>query len=902
MADPLSFDDAKRLGWAEEETLKNLLTNSNITNATLRVIGDRYKGFGSKLDSRLAELGVVIEGSAKTPKPDSPAQKTTNNRLYKLTSSLQSVDRGIGHFSGMFNAKDASSMIGGLAYGLKGLATDAQYYGGALQGIVPQLNIASGLLKVFNSILGEINMVAGGMREMYAGGIGVATSLSGLTQAASDSGMRVTEFASLLAKHGRVAATIGTRATMDLSRQFQRMTGFGGQLMMGQKEAGEAFFETLEMMRNSGEMQGLSQENIARRGVNLLQNFNDLAVATGRNRDELRKQTADIMRQPLVNLWSRMLPEEGRRRLADMTARLAAEFGDQGATVANMIERVGQAGGGFGLMEEQFRPLIALAPGFGRALQDAARGIKDGSMTQEHAVRRLSNSFGSMSRQQLEMISRANPQLAGFVSQMLQAREAAEKSREQIEREASARGISVDVLLEERRSQTESMQRIQAGLNAAGASVTRFGQSFTKIAASLGGVIIPILEVFSSALDIVSSAFETLAGYIEPIANRIGSWMRIGGNDDADGQRTDGASFGQSLATIGIGVVMFKVLRWLAGAGAGLFSRTIGAVGNIRAGIFGRGAAAAAGVGANAATAAGKISTGPLGGIGRSMAGFVTGTGRAVSSALKGLASGISALGRPSVLRGILTMAALAAPLYLSAKAFQEFNTVDWESMAKAGVAMVAFAGAAAVVGGNAVSMTIGGAAIGSAIALIGAGIAGATWLVGSALPTLTEGLKGFENLDGSKLRDAAGGMTAISGALVSMSGGSLLSGFSQLFTGDPVNRLKRFAEIGPPLRAAADSMRAFGDSIQTSVDSINRLKQIDTTGLANLMSAARTTASMPASVAAGAGGNTVTIDQLNLETLQYYNATKARFSEMVDTLRLMLETMNATKDNNVRG
>ena len=1154
MADPLSLQDARSLGWATEESLKSLLSNSNITNATLRLIGERYKGFGTKLDSRLAELGVVIKKTAESPAPDSPGQKTNNARLTQLNSSLQSVNRGIGHFSGMFNARDASSMIGGLAYGLKGLATDAQYYGGALSKFIPQLSVASDLLKVFNTVLGEITKVAGSMREMYAGGIGVATSLAGLTQAASDSGMQVTEFASLLAKHGRVAATLGTRATMDLSRQFQRMTGFGGQLMMGQKAAGEAFFETLEMMRNSGEMQGLSQQQIARRGVNLLQNFNDLAVATGRNRDELRKQTADIMRQPLVNLWSRMLPEEGRRRLADMTARLAAEFGDQGATIANMIERVGQAGGGFGLMEEQFRPLISVVPGFGRALQNAARGVRDGSITQEQAVRGLSDSFAGMSNQQLTMISRANPQLAGFVSQMLQARQAAEDSRKQIEREAAERGISVQELMDTRRRQTERMQQIQTSLNTAGASATRFGQSFTKIAASLSGVITPILDGFSYALDIVSSMFETLADVIEPFADIIGrvtsiigrlvggvlntvgnivgklwretglaslfsivgggigsmvdkmddiidgideffenistgfsnvfdylknkmdralGWFGFGRGSSADPKEAGDTSptvggFTVAVATLLAGGVLYKIagttLRWLAGAGAGLFTKTIGLVGKIPGvGALGRGASAGASAGMGAAGRAG----GMLGGIGRSMAGFAAGTGRVVSSALRGLATGITALGRPAVLRGLLTMTAMVAPLYLSAKAFQEFNTVDWgsmlkagvalgamggalalvgrmigqtevrgalmfsvaigamglgmlaageglkafndvnwESMIKAGVAIAALAGAALLIGSGpqAAALAVGGAAIGSAIGLIGAGIAGASWLVGNTLPTLIEGLKGFENLDGSKLGEAALGMTAISGALVLMTGGSIVSGlgglvssFANLFTEDPVSKLKRFAEIGPPLRVAAESMRVFSEvmpsavdalnrinisrnavdaldrfkemfgsgwfssrisasdlnsgiflifakfaeqrtTIESAVEAINRLTQIDLSGmtklrdllmisssigprsisnlsalvsnpqfvqgLQGLMSAVQTAtpAAAPVSAGAGAGGGTMTIDQLNLETLQYYNVTKVRFTEMVDTLKLMLDTLNATKDNNSRG
>ena len=47
----------------------------------------------------------------------------------------------------------------------------------------------------------------------------------------------------------------------------------------------------------------------------------------------------------------------------------------------------------------------------------------------------------------------------------------------------------------------------------------------------------------------------------------------------------------------------------------------------------------------------------------------------------------------------------------------------------------------------------LGAAAVGAAIVAIGAGIAGATWLVGQSLPSLKDGLKGFEELDGEALK-----------------------------------------------------------------------------------------------------------------------------------------------------
>ena len=123
----------------------------------------------------------------------------------------------------------------------------------------------------------------------------------------------------------------------------------------------------------------------------------------------------------------------------------------------------------------------------------------------------------------------------------------------------------------------------------------------------------------------------------------------------------------------------------------------------------------------------------------------------------------------------------------------------------------------------------LGAAALGAAIVAIGAGIAGATWLIGSALPTLAEGLASFEDLDGGKLQSAGLGMAAVAagmaafgvgsavaglGALV----GSITEGLASLFGAeDPMVKLQRFAEYdidATRVENNARAMSAFGLSM----------------------------------------------------------------------------------------
>lgn len=105
-------------------------------------------------------------------------------------------------------------------------------------------------------------------------------------------------------------------------------------------------------------------------------------------------------------------------------------------------------------------------------------------------------------------------------------------------------------------------------------------------------------------------------------------------------------------------------------------------------------------------------------------------------------------------------------------------------------------------------AVVLGAAAVGVAIAAIGAGIAGASWLVGKSLPSLKDGLKGFEELDGAALTSAGKGMAAVAGGMAAFGAGSAVaglgslvgsvtSGIAGLFGGetDPLAQLEKFQE-----------------------------------------------------------------------------------------------------------
>ena len=74
-----------------------------------------------------------------------------------------------------------------------------------------------------------------------------------------------------------------------------------------------------------------------------------------------------------------------------------------------------------------------------------------------------------------------------------------------------------------------------------------------------------------------------------------------------------------------------------------------------------------------------------------------------------------------------------------------------------------------------------GGAALAASIVAIGAGVAGATWILGKSLPTLAEGLASFNQVDGENLKPVGLGMAGLGAGLLAMGGSKVLGALGNL-------------------------------------------------------------------------------------------------------------------------
>jgi hypothetical protein len=120
--------------------------------------------------------------------------------------------------------------------------------------------------------------------------------------------------------------------------------------------------------------------------------------------------------------------------------------------------------------------------------------------------------------------------------------------------------------------------------------------------------------------------------------------------------------------------------------------------------------------------------------------------------------------------------------------------------------------------------VALGAAGLGLAITAIGAGIAGAAWIMGKALPTLAEGMQSFESLDGGRLKAAGEGIFelgkglavfAVGGAAAGVGGvlGAVGDGITSFFGGKtPFQKLEEFSKLNIDAEKVKVNAQAFAE------------------------------------------------------------------------------------------
>lgn len=837
--DNIKIDGTQADMWAKERTLQSLLASSGVTNELLLEFAKVYlksedlNKLADKLsdnaDQNAEDLSdIITETGKKTNLESRFAAERYTAAVGNLKDSLLT---SLGDIGSSLSSADPGSIFRTISTRLDSANRQFDGMNTKLTRVIAGLSIAANILEVSYE---RINNLNDGFMQAYSSGVKFAGGLSGLNQAVGESGMSMQEYIGIMTKYSQAFNVLGGRRVPELSKEFRALTNNGSSLTMTLAQSQEGLMAYADILRMSGRLQKMSDKDIAAGAKSYLESINELSYASGRAREELMASTRNALSRPEFQAFMATLSDGAKANLEKSITSLAA-FGDEMQGKMSSFIEAGMAGGTAAMFKNnealfrlaqqtgqlpQMMKIIEMAAAgqdVSQAMMDFTAGVENSTIVSSGQMARLAQfdpMFASMSQEFGKLMIETNN---------------LEAAQTQLAKEAEAAGLSIEAYKEKQEKQSEGFLEANSRMQIA---MTGVNSAFNDL---LLKVIYPVLI---PGMELLASVVSTLTGVFTTVSDSLSGLFQFMGANEGWGEGLGAAATVGGAAYLGSKAIGAVKNRLVGGRGTpginpldmleGPTPPDIGRLGRLGEGLsgFGKG----------------------VGGLGR-------GVGDSIAGVMGGIAKGFKAFGDPKVLLGIAGIAGLAGSVWIAGKAFQEFATVSWEDMGKAGTAIVALGLAAAAAGNVAPLIAIGGAALGTAIAAIGAGLAGAAWMLGGTLPTLAEGIRAFTDIDGANLEKVGFGMLGIGGGLIAIGAGevanavgSFVGWIGSLFGAeDPIERLKRFGELGEPLGKAGPALDAFGtaflnatakmnaatlnDSVETSMEQIMRILEMDASG-----------------------------------------------------------------------
>lgn len=791
--------------WATEDTLRKLLESSKDANNILDLFLE--KAVGKEQVKLLKEQAKQAQQNNKRIAEDQSAEsnladsmedlnKTERKLFYEMSDATDRLTSGFDRLDRILGG-DHSSMIGSLGATFRNIAREHhEHMSPALTKFVLGLGAAT---EVFSLMWNRVTALTTSYFDAYASGVVFTGGLEQMNDAVASSGMTMEKFTSIMTKNSVVVANLGTVRTLALSRSFMNLTRRGVDLGMSVEEAQQTLFDYTDMLRSGGRLRRMSDAQIIAGTTAYGKALNDVVQITGKRRDQLSAEIKDAAKKADFQVIMNSLNEQQKDALqgALVQFQLAGESaGDlQDMTVRYMSR-------GFSGLTQQQRIMLQQSGMAGKFNEYVRAVMNKDTETSTRLLREMGQSFRSASGR-LSLFAAADGPI-GDAARML-----------------ATMGVNIQNVVDaEGRMSKEAAEDARATLaatNEMNAAMISLSAAFTKIALPIVRFLVP--------------AFEELAKVVQKITNFFGVGDVGEGTDEAPSDLFSGKNLGglvgSVIAIVGTmyaGKLIGFIVKGLMGAPGALFNRMVG----VRSPGMPNGPSIPGlpDIGAGAERGAGA-----MGRMARGFGGLARGVGSVIEDVMKGIARGFAAFGNPRSLLGIVGIAGIAGSIWIAAKAFQQFATVNWEDMGKAGVTIVALGSAAAVAGLAAPAIAAGGIALGAAIGAIGAGLAGAAWLLGGTLPTLADGIRSFTDINGENLKQVGLGMMGIGTGLIAIGAGEVASAagsfagwISNLWSEDPVERLKSFGELAEPLSKAAPALDSFANAFSNAINMLNNV------------------------------------------------------------------------------
>jgi len=199
-------------------------------------------------------------------------------------------------------------------------------------------------------------------------------------------------------------------------------------------------------------------------------------------------------------------------------------------------------------------------------------------------------------------------------------------------------------------------------------------------------------------------------------------------------------------------------------------------------------------------------------------------------AALLGLAAVAFILGKASgsMITGSIAIAILGGALYAAGLGFKQFQDLDWETIGMGFVAIAGLGAIGAVVGLAAPLIGAGALAIGAmGVALIP--FAYAAQLAAPAMTEIAESFGLFADVPITTMMAIPAALAAVGVALAAMSAtnfvGGILDGIGKLFGNEsPIDKIVKMADAAPNIIALGTAMQSFGDDVDAMMAGLERL------------------------------------------------------------------------------
>ena len=769
--------------WAKGASLRDLVGRSDRANTILLNIA---KNIGK--DSKdYADLLVAI-GDLKNPiNANTAAQRATAKTESDLDDATIDLKRVLGQTASSITrlaGSDSASLFSGLGSELHNMAYTVGRSNAGLGKMLGTVGLAT---EIFGMIWQRGSALSHALQDMYDNGLTFSGGMTEITDAVKDTGLNMEQLTKTLTRHGQVVTTMGIKRTMQLSKEFAKLTNNGVNLGMSMEQSNDLMLSYADQQRQLGRLDKLSTEQLAKETRDYGEQLNGLSQATGKSRAEIEAQIKKQKSQPNVAAFLRKLGPAQQAAMSQFN--LAGDSAGDFQKAMAILNGPGGIGALASAMPEFFQTFNRLPGGFDKLNQFAAQ-IKAGDA--QGVAKGLSDLIPDLEKtgdQLVELGGTKNQEIGAklleFRDNILAASNAAKKLTEPLSAEAQAA--------------LEANNQITKARNSLNANLDLISGKITVLAA---GPITWLIEGFTT----------------------LDHWVRsvIGlGSDQTDHKTSGETSPGHGMAYKASGGIVAALLSTVVITKVvGMVIKTLRSSAGLLKGLMNVGGL----MKLPAVPGLNKLENLAGGGKGGGIAGSLTNMGSSISSAIstfgnmvKGAVDGaLDTIGKAS---GTLS------------KVIVDLSTAIGSGVGKLFEGLLkGLAGGLAAFGNP--QILAGAAILSATILLIGAAVAGATWLMGAALPKFAEGMKSFETLDGDKLNKAGEGMIKIGLGLVALgvgevasAWGAVASGIASLFAVDPITKLKSFGEVSEPLGQAGIAMERFSKTYPASMTAINNAK-----------------------------------------------------------------------------